>query len=595
MTAAALAEGRRARTDGNLRVVLRIVRGHRRWMLTAVVLTIAGSAVALVQPLVVKDLIDAARSGPVAWWGIALLAALFIAQAAIKSFARYLLLRTGERIVLGLRLGLVDHLLRLPMTIYDNRRIGDLLSRASTDSSALRLVVAEGISQLLAGSIVVVGTAAFMIWLDWQLFLIVAAFVTISGLAMASVLRGIATASLATQTALGAMVSELERALGAIRTVRASQAEDLEAERIGEQARQAKSAGVRMAKFEAVIGPCIEVAVNGAFLIVLLVGGLRTASGTNSIGDLVAFLLYMTNLTMPIGALFQGISTIQQGTGALKRIDEVLELPQEDAHAFPRADARPAGSGQRGCVLAFRDVWFGYAVEREPVLRGVSFQLPQRGHIALIGGSGAGKSTVFSLIEGFYAPDRGEILLEGRDLRTIDPDEYRARIGLVDQDAPMLYGTLRENLTYGAPDANAQELQRAIELANLTELLERLPEGLDTNVGEHGALLSGGERQRVAIARCLLTRPSLVLLDEPTSQLDAINERELARAFRQVSRECTLLVIAHRFSTVQAADHVIVLDQGQAVAAGSHQQLSRTNEYYRILAAAGAQPAVRHA
>ncbi|HEX8156749.1 MAG TPA: ABC transporter ATP-binding protein, partial [Solirubrobacteraceae bacterium] len=296
MSARALAGGRTGHGEGRLCAILRMVRGHRRWMLTAIALTLAGAAVAMVQPLVVKDLIDAARAGPVDWSAIALLAGLFIAQALIKTLARYLLMRTGERIVLGVRLSLVEHLLRLRMGIYDSHRVGDLLSRASTDSSALRLVVAEGVSQLVAGSVVVLGAAAFMIWLDWQLFLIVAAFVTIAGLGMASVLRSIGKSSYAAQTAIGAMTSDLERAVGAIRTVRASQAEEVESDRIADEARRAQTAGVRMAKFEAAVGPCIEVAVNGAFLIVLLVGGLRAGSGATSIGDLVAFLLYMTNL-----------------------------------------------------------------------------------------------------------------------------------------------------------------------------------------------------------------------------------------------------------------------------------------------------------
>jgi ABC-type multidrug transport system fused ATPase/permease subunit len=586
MTVAALADGRGERSDGRLRVVRRIARGHGRWMLTAVALTLAGSGIAMVQPLLVKNLIDGAGTGPVAWSGIAVLGVLFVGQAVIRTLARYLLMRTGEQIVLSVRLGLVNHLLRLRMAIFDGRRIGDLLSRAGTDSAALRLVVVDGISQLMAGSVLLVGTASFMIWLDWQLFLLVAAFVTVAGLGMALVLRGIGTSSFAAQTALGAMSADLERALGAIRTVRASQAEDREAQRIGDEARLAQAAGVRMAKFEAAVGPCVDLAVNGAFLIVLLVGGLQVANGTSSVGELVAFLLYMLTLTMPIGALFQAMSTIQQGKGALQRIDEVLELPQEERNASRQVAPKAIGEGW-GPVLAFRDVWFSYD-ERQPVLRGVSFDLPRLGHIALIGRSGAGKSTVFSLIERFYELDRGEILFEGRNVRASGPDEHRARIGLVEQEAPVLYGTLRENLTYSAPQASEQELHRVIQLANVTELLDRLPEGLDTKVGEHGTLLSGGERQRVAIARCLLTRPSLVLLDEPTSQLDPINEQALAYAFRQMSQECTLLVIAHRFSTVRAADHVIVLDDGRVAAAGNHKLLSRTNKYYRTLAAASA-------
>jgi ABC-type multidrug transport system fused ATPase/permease subunit len=234
-------------------------------------------------------------------------------------------------------------------------------------------------------------------------------------------------------------------------------------------------------------------------------------------------------------------------------------------------------------VLEFRDVWFSYDGQR-PVLRGVSFQVPRRGHVAMIGPSGAGKSTIFALTERFYDPDWGQILLEGTDVRTMTRRECRSRIGLVEQHCPVMYGTLRDNIVYTAPDATEDEIERVVELANLGELVSRLPQGLDSEVGEHGMKLSGGERQRIAIARSLLTRPGLLLLDEPTSQLDPVNEAALSRAIAQVSEHCALLVIAHRFSTVWAADRIIVLDDGCVVATGDHQELLSSNDYYRSLA-----------
>ncbi len=546
----------------------------------------------LAQPLLVKQVIDRAATG-VIWTSIAVLIALFAGQALVQATARYVLARTSEGIVLGIRLRLIQHLLRLHIKVHDQHRIGDLISRTSTDSLALRQVVAQGFTDAVTGGIGLVATVALMVWLDPVLFLIVLALIAVGGLIIACVLGGIRTASLRSQQSTGEMISDLERALGAIRTVRACLAEQREAERIGDQARSVYTASVRMAKLTAVVGPAGQLAVNGSFLVVLLIGGMRVVGGTSSVAELVAFLLYLAFLADPIAAVFQAVSTMQQGTGALQRINEVLALPRE-SNAAPAGtmmrnrechapQTRVEGSGVAS-VLEFRDVWFGYDTERSS-LCGVSFQVPPCGHVALIGRSGAGKSTIFALAERFYDPDRGHIFFCGTDVRTINRADYRTRIGLVEQHAPVLYGTLRDNLTYADPDADEDQIRRAIELANLTELITRLPRGLDTEVGEHGTALSGGERQRVAIARCLLTRPNLLLLDEPTAHLDADNEVALSQAINQISTECALLVIAHRYSTVRCADQIIVLDHGEVIATGTHQHLLHTNSYYQSLAA----------
>ncbi|MFD0688033.1 ABC transporter ATP-binding protein [Actinomadura fibrosa] len=569
-----------AEGGARLRDLLGLVAGHRRAIAATVALTLVASALGLAQPLVVRQVVRTAGAGLVAWDGVAALVALFAAQALAQALVRFQLARTGEGIVLGIRLNLIDHLLSLRMRVYDRHRIGDLISRADADTLALRQVIAGGLTDAVAGAIGLAATVALMLWLDWVLFACVASIVTLAGTVLGLSLRRMRAASLRGRRATGLMAADLERALSAIRTVKAGRAERREIERIGGRAEDAYAAGVRMAGCDALVAPATELAVTGSFLVVLLIGGVRIAAGSGSVADLVAFLLYMLYLTAPLGALFEAVSAVQQGTGAVHRITEALALPREpDDRAGPLLPE----AGPDAAALEFRDVWFSYRPGR-PVLRGVSFQVPRRGHVALIGPSGAGKSTVFALAERFYEPDRGVVLADGADVAALGRAAHRARIGLVEQDCPVLDGTLRDNLRYAAPDAGDGEILRAVAMTNLTGLVARLPGGLDAPVGEHGRELSGGERQRLAIARALIARPGLLLLDEPTSHLDLENELALHRTIERTSRHCALLVIAHRFTTVRAAARVLVLEEGTITASGTHDELLESSPYYRKLA-----------
>ncbi|WP_242902120.1 ABC transporter ATP-binding protein [Actinomadura terrae] len=592
----------RANTAG-LRDVLRLAAGHRGAIAATVAATLLASALALAQPLVARDVIAVAGSGRTPWTAVGTLVVLFVGQALVQALVRFQLARTGEGIVLGVRLSLIDHLLRLRMPVYDRHRIGDLISRADADTLALRQIIAGGLTDAVTGVIGLAATIVLMLWLDWVLFGCVAAIVAGAGTALALALRGMRAASLRGRQATGEMAAGLERALSAIRTVKAGRAEPRESARIGDRAEAAYVANVRMAGFDALVSPATELAVTGSFLVVLLVGGTRVAGGSGSVADLVAFLLYMLYLTAPLGSIFEAFSAVQQGTGAVHRITEALALPQETdaAAAAPSEASRPlvetcgpaaphasahgdsSTDGGRAAALEFREVWFGYGRGR-PVLRGVSFQVPPGGHVALIGRSGAGKSTIFALAERFYDPDRGEVLVEGMRADSLSRDGHRSRIGLVEQDCPVLDGTLRDNLVYAAPEAGEEEIRGAVAMTNLDELVARLPKGLETRVGEHGRELSGGERQRLAIARALVARPRLLLLDEPTSHLDLESEAALHRTIDEAAGRCALLVIAHRFTTVRAAASVLVLDQGRIVASGTHAELLDTSPYYRNLA-----------
>jgi ABC-type multidrug transport system fused ATPase/permease subunit len=568
-----------AKQRPGLRSLAPYLTQHRTTLLTVAVLSLIRAGGTLLQPLLTRSVLNGITRGPV-WDLVGLLVAVLLAVAALDGVRDYLLTRTAEGMVLSSRRRLAAHLLRLPIAEYDHRRTGDLLSRVGADTTLLRAVVTSGLFEMVTGVIMVIGAAAGMIVIDPLLFLLTVVAIAV-GLSFATVrARQVRPASREAQARIGEMTAAVERAITAARTIRASNAQERETAGVGSAADAAYRAGLRMARLQAFVRPAGSIAVQGAFLLVVGVGGARVSSGRLTVGDLVAFVLFLFFLVMPLGQALNAYTQLQTGFGALQRIEEVLDLPDEEATDAPRPAARISPTAP---AVAFEKITFAYP-KSTPVLSDVTFTVPYGTRTALVGPSGAGKSTLLALVERFYEADSGTLRVGGVDIRDLPRETLRRQLGYVEQEAPVLAGTIRDNLRLTVPAATDDELLAVLGTMNLLDIVDRTPLGLDAQVGEGGVLLSGGERQRLAIARALLSAAPILLLDEPTSNLDARNEAALRDAIGAAAAQRTLLIVAHRLSTVVDSDQIVVLDGGRVVAVGRHEELTEINPLYRELA-----------
>ncbi|APY90560.1 ABC transporter ATP-binding protein [Streptomyces alfalfae] len=561
-------------------------RPHRGAVALGALFTLIGAATGVAQPLAAMTLVDRLGDDESIAGILLLLTALVVLGTAIESVGAYILERTAESVVLAARRTLIGRLLRLRLTEVERTQPGDLMSRVTSDTTLLRVVTTQSVVSAVSGALTFAATIVLMGLMDPVLLGVTIGVIVLIGGAVSLVMPKIAQATRRSQEAVGLISTALERALGAFRTLKASGAEGREAAAVQEAAREAWRHGVRSAKWQSVAWSSVGLAVQVSFLAVLGIGGARVASGAISVSTLVGFLLFLFYLIDPVSRMVEAASHYQVGSAAVARIVQAERLETEPT-AEPMTDvARESARGAAGpASVVFDEVTFRYRDDLPHVHHGVSFEVPGPGMTAFVGPSGAGKTTVFGLVERFYEATGGRVLVDGEDVRRWPLAELRAAIGYVEQDAPVLAGTLRENLLFAAPDATEAEVRDVLVRARLDGLVERLPEGLETVVGHRGSKLSGGERQRVAIARALLRKPRLLLLDEATSQLDAVNELALRDVITEISREVTVLVVAHRLSTVTTADRIVVMDAGKVRAVGTHTELVASDRLYGELAA----------
>ncbi|MCZ4300336.1 ABC transporter ATP-binding protein [Microbacterium oxydans] len=619
-SATARRRGRGAQPDGpraTFRQLLPFLFEHKRTLIVVAVLSVVGAATSLVQPLLVGQVIEAVQSdtgiGILVW----LLVGFVIVSSIISGFQHYLLQRTGTAVVYSSRRKLIARILHLPTSEFDARRTGDLVSRVGTDTTLLYAVLTQGLADAVGSAVLFLGALIAMLVIDPVLLLMIVLVIGLSVTVVVLLSGRIRTASTAQQMKVGELASGVERAIGSIRTIRASGATEREADTVTTLASETYGIGVRIAKISSLVVPVSGIALQLSLLVVLGVGGFRVAAGAITIASLISFIMFLFLLVMPLATTFGAITSVNQALGALGRIQEVLDLPTESQDDEKIAASLPREAAAADApAIEFRDVRFHYpanvvaarqaaakearslladahlestedaadAPQDHEVLRGVSFAVPHGSRVALVGPSGAGKSTILSLIERFYDPTGGSIRVHGHDARTYPRDDLRAHFGYVEQDAPTLAGTLAENLRLASPDATDADCERVLRAVNLGDVLERNPLGIEAPVGEDGVMLSGGERQRLAIARALLTDAPILLLDESTSSLDGVNEQRMREAIDAVSTDRTLIVIAHRLSTVVDSDLIVVLQDGVVVGQGTHAELVESTPLYRDLA-----------
>jgi ATP-binding cassette subfamily B protein AbcA/BmrA len=543
----------------------------------AILLSVAATVVGLVIPLFTKDLVNSFSVTSLSQNQILVMVGALIVQAITAGLSIYALNYAGQKTVANLRDRLWKKLLVLPVSYYDNNRTGETISRMTNDTAVVKGLITENLSTFFTGFISIIGSIIILLLLDWRMTLVMLTAVPLMMLFLVPLGRKMRSISKGLQNETASFTAVLSQVLSEVRLVKSSNAEEREYANGKNGITSLFQFGLKEAKVQALIVPLMSLVLMVMLVVIIGYGGVRVSSGALTAGDLVAFLLYLFQIMMPVGQLASFFTQLQKAIGATERIIITLDFEEEDP-----ATGRILSHANQ--PITVEQLSFAYE-NGDNILHDVNFTLQPGKVTAIVGPSGGGKTTLFSLLERFYRPSEGTIRIGGEHISQFSLKSWRSQIGYVSQESPLIAGTIRENICDGIDkEVSDEELKRIAKMAYADQFIDEFPAGYETEVGERGVKLSGGQRQRIGIARALIRDPKILMLDEATSSLDSTSEIYVQKALENLMVGRTTLVIAHRLSTVVDADQILFIEKGRITGRGTHEELYQTHDMYREFA-----------
>lgn len=559
--------------------LIRYVKPYWTRMLLSIICTVLAAAASLYVPWIIRDVIDqvlANKDMPMLNMISVGIIVIFMARGVFFYWQMYLMAYAGQRVIIDIRLAVYKKLQELSLSFYEKRKTGVIMSYAINDVNALQGALVDNVTEMITESFVLLGSIAAMIYIDWKLTLFTFSSFPIVLLVIDFFGKKIRHSGAQIQERTADITSVLQETISSARVIKSFVREQHEINRFDKENQRNFAASMKNSQQMAMLTPTIEFVAALGVTAIVWYGGREVIDGLLTPGSLIAFLVYAVNIANPIKRLSRGYGNIQKALAAAQRVFDVLDLHPE-IKQLPNAQKMPIVNGD----VVFDNVSFCY--DTELILKNISFSNKAGQVVAIVGPSGAGKSTIANLIPRFYDLCGGSILIDGIDITTVTLDSLREQIGIVPQETMLFNGSVYDNILYGNLNATEQEVYQAARDANAEVFIEMLPQGYNTLLGDRGVNLSGGQRQRIAIARAILKNPRILVLDEATSALDTESEYIVQEALDKLMIGRTSFVIAHRLSTIKRADIILVLDKGQLVECGNHQQLLDLNGLYASL------------